>query len=288
MSDALNYLVKARPDAVGHYFAFLKACGTQLDPKTRDLISVISKVHSQTERGLRQYLGRALREGCTPAEVLDALLMAFPILGLAKIVWAVDIILAMDLPEFQPGALGAAGEWHDVLATRASRSAKRSASNATAAASSSTVPKRSGASTTAAARTRPPISRTSRWRVARSPAPARVGLRHPQRRLHQERQQPAQALAQQGRQGPLAGELVTPPPFLPHHTHRSKETGHESSQALAQAHPDRRGLRRTVGRWATNGMNMEGYGPISTGMGGASRPSTTAPPRWRRTRPRWR
>ena len=118
MSDALNYLVKARPDAVGHYFAFLKACGTQLDPKTRNLISVISKVHSQTERGLRQYLGRALREGCTPAEVLDALLMAFPMLGLAKIVWAVDVILALDLPEFQPGALGAAGEWHDVLATK--------------------------------------------------------------------------------------------------------------------------------------------------------------------------
>ncbi len=118
MSDALNYLVKARPDAIGHYFAFLKACGTQLDPKTRNLISVISKVHSQTERGLRQYLGRALREGCTPAEVLDALLMAFPMLGLAKIVWAVDIILAMDLPEFQPGALGAPGEWHDVMATK--------------------------------------------------------------------------------------------------------------------------------------------------------------------------
>ncbi|MBE0546317.1 MAG: Rieske 2Fe-2S domain-containing protein [Rubrivivax sp.] len=118
MSDALNYLLKARPDAVGHYFAFLKACGTQLDPKTRNLISVISKVHSQTERGLRQYLGRALREGCTPAEVLDALLMAFPMLGLARIVWAVDIILTLDLPEFQPGALGAPGEWHDVMATK--------------------------------------------------------------------------------------------------------------------------------------------------------------------------
>ncbi len=118
MSDALNYLVKARPDAVGHYFAFLKACGKHLDPKTRNLISVITKVYAQTERGFRQYLGRALREGCTPAEVLDALLMAFPTLGLAKIVWAVDIILAMDLPEFQPGALGSAGEWHDVMATR--------------------------------------------------------------------------------------------------------------------------------------------------------------------------
>ncbi|MDP3082905.1 MAG: Rieske 2Fe-2S domain-containing protein [Rubrivivax sp.] len=118
MSDALNYLIKARPDAVGHYFAFLKACGKHLDPKTRNLISVITKVHSQTERGFRQYLGRALREGCTPAEVLDALLMAFPTLGLARIVWAVDIILTMDLPEFQPGAMGAAGEWHDVMATR--------------------------------------------------------------------------------------------------------------------------------------------------------------------------
>ena len=107
MSEALTYLVKARPDALGPYLAFLKACGTKLDPKTRNLISVITKVHAQTERGLRQYLLRALREGASAAEVLDALLMAFPALGLSKIVWAVDVILAMDLPEFQPGALDA-------------------------------------------------------------------------------------------------------------------------------------------------------------------------------------
>ena len=119
MSDALNYLAKARPDAVGHYLKFLKACGTRLDPKTRNLISVITKVHSQTERGLRQYLGRALREGCTPAEILDALLMAFPALGLTKIIWAVDIILAMDLPGFSPEELQpceAEPSWHDVMA----------------------------------------------------------------------------------------------------------------------------------------------------------------------------
>jgi len=124
MSDALNFLVKARPEAMGQYFGFLKDCGKHLDPKTRNLISVITKVHAQTERGFRQYLNRALREGCTPAEVLDALLMAFPALGLAKIVWAVDIILAMELPGFDPAAFGtpgarpeAVGEWHDVMAT---------------------------------------------------------------------------------------------------------------------------------------------------------------------------
>ena len=135
MSDALSYLVKARPEAMGHYFAFLKDAGSHLDPKTRALISVITKVHAQTERGLRQYLKRALADGCTAAEVLDALLMAFPALGLAKIVWAVDVILAMDLPAFRLEALPASGPasaatqaqgvaaavvtWHDVIATDA-------------------------------------------------------------------------------------------------------------------------------------------------------------------------
>ena len=117
MSDALAYLAKTRPDAIGPYFQFLKAAGSKLDPKTRNLISVITKVHAQTERGLRQYLTRALREGCSAEEVLDAMLMAFPALGLAKIVWAVDIILAMDLPAFQPGAMGA-GEWHELMPTK--------------------------------------------------------------------------------------------------------------------------------------------------------------------------
>lgn len=130
MSDALTYLLKARPEALSHYFAFLKDAGKHLDPKTKNLISVITKVHAQTERGLQQYLKRALREGCTAVEVIDALLMAFPALGLAKIIWAVDVILAMKLPEFQPEALGRLAvpaaatapepaRWHDVMAASA-------------------------------------------------------------------------------------------------------------------------------------------------------------------------
>ncbi len=116
MSDALDYLVKARPDAMAPYLKFMKEAGKHLDPKTRDLISVITKVHSQTERGLRQYLMRALRNGCSPREVIDALLMAFPALGLAKIVWAADVILKMDLPEFRPENLDKKPDWHDLLA----------------------------------------------------------------------------------------------------------------------------------------------------------------------------
>lgn len=114
MSDALNYLMAARPDAIKPYFTFLKESGKHLDPRTRDLISVITKVATQTERGFRQYLARALRNGATPNEVLDALLMAFPILGLTKINWAVDILLDMDIPEFAPEALTSEECWHTV------------------------------------------------------------------------------------------------------------------------------------------------------------------------------
>jgi nitrite reductase/ring-hydroxylating ferredoxin subunit/alkylhydroperoxidase/carboxymuconolactone decarboxylase family protein YurZ len=116
VSDALNFLVKTRPAAMQSYFAFLKEAGSHLDPKTRNLISVITKVHAQTENGLRQYLTRALREGATPDEVLDALLMAFPALGLARIVWAVDVILKMDIPGFHPERMSAGPAWHDVIA----------------------------------------------------------------------------------------------------------------------------------------------------------------------------
>ncbi|GMR17321.1 MAG: hypothetical protein BMS9Abin32_402 [Gammaproteobacteria bacterium] len=115
MSDALNYLIKARPEAMTAYFAFLKESGKHLDPKTRSLISVITKIDSQTERGLRQYLPRALRDGATPHEILDAILMAFPTLGLAKIVWAIDILLDMDIPEFRAELLDAEPEWHDLI-----------------------------------------------------------------------------------------------------------------------------------------------------------------------------
>ena len=114
MSDALDYLVNTRPEAMKAYFKFLKEAGKALDPKTRALITVITKVATQTENGFRQYLVRALQAGCTPGEILDAILQAFPALGLTKIVWAVEILLAMDLPQFRAENMGAEKRWHAV------------------------------------------------------------------------------------------------------------------------------------------------------------------------------
>ena len=116
MSDALNYLMKVRPDVMKFYFAFVKQAGEHLDSKTRAIITVITKVDNQTETGLRQYLVRALQAGVTADEIIDALFLAFPTLGLTKIIWAVDIILEMDIPKFNPQSLGLKESWHNVIA----------------------------------------------------------------------------------------------------------------------------------------------------------------------------
>lgn len=98
------------------YFTFLRDNGSRLDPKTRILISIITKVATQTEAGLKQYTRRALSLQIPADEILDAILMAFPALGLSKIVWAVDVLLSMDIPGFTLEPPGQTLGWHDVCA----------------------------------------------------------------------------------------------------------------------------------------------------------------------------
>ena len=116
MSDALDYLLQVRKDAMRPYFDFLREGGKHLDPKTRALLSVITKVSGRTDAGFRQYLVRALQAGNTPDEILDALLACMPMLGLSKVIWAIEIILQMDIPGFRPELLGTDAKWHELAA----------------------------------------------------------------------------------------------------------------------------------------------------------------------------
>lgn len=117
MSEALDFLLAARPEAMRAYFRFLREAGKHLDPRTRALISIITKVAAQTDDGFRQYIARGLQAGLSANEILDGLLMAFPALGLSKIIWAVDLLLEMDIPEFRLEAMNAQpGQWHRVAA----------------------------------------------------------------------------------------------------------------------------------------------------------------------------
>ena len=119
MSDALKYLMQTRPEVMESYFSFVKKSGEHLDDRTKAIISVITKVDKQTDRGFRQYLNRALRLGVTANEIIDALFVAFPTLGLSKIVWAIDILLDMDIPGFLPENMQSPAAWHNVMTEKA-------------------------------------------------------------------------------------------------------------------------------------------------------------------------
>ncbi len=115
MSDALKYLMQIRPREMEDYFSFLKNSGKHLDDKTKAIISVITKVDKQTATGFRQYLKRALALGVTANQIIDALFVAFPTLGLSKIIWAIDILLEMDMAEFDPENMREGLSWHELI-----------------------------------------------------------------------------------------------------------------------------------------------------------------------------
>ena len=92
---------QARPEAVSHLLQFFKESGRNLEPKTRFLISIVTKVINFSPRGLRQYVRRAMEEGASADEVLDAVMCAYPCAGLTRVVDAIDVILALDIPEFE-------------------------------------------------------------------------------------------------------------------------------------------------------------------------------------------
>lgn len=109
-----EFLEKARPEAMTHLMAFFKESGKHLDPKTRFLISVVTKVINYSPRGLKQYIKRAMESGATKDEVLDAILCAYPCAGLTKVCDAATVYLDMGLGEVTAAAKPAAapaGHW---------------------------------------------------------------------------------------------------------------------------------------------------------------------------------
>ena len=96
--SGLQWLSRERPEAMGHLLALFRESGRHLDPKTRFLISIVTKVVRLSPRGLRQYIPRAMREGATRDEVLDAILCAYPAAGLTNVLEAVQVLRSLDLP----------------------------------------------------------------------------------------------------------------------------------------------------------------------------------------------
>jgi nitrite reductase/ring-hydroxylating ferredoxin subunit/alkylhydroperoxidase/carboxymuconolactone decarboxylase family protein YurZ len=90
-----EFLSKVRPKAMEHLLAFFRESATHLDPKTRFLISVVTKTINFSPRGLKQYVKKAMEAGATKDEVIDAILCAYPCAGLTKVADAAGVLLEM-------------------------------------------------------------------------------------------------------------------------------------------------------------------------------------------------
>ena len=178
MSDALNYLLKARPEAMAAYFKFLKGAGKHLDPKD-------AQPHLGDHQG-----ARADRERAAPVPHAGAAgrclrrrgdrCAADNIPG----VWASPKSSGRltDLghePAGVPAGSASAHEpsWHDVARDGRNRRTARPPTLDCDGRSLFVYRKgaRAARSTTAAARTRSPTSRISRSRERSSPVPSTSG-----------------------------------------------------------------------------------------------------------------
>jgi len=77
MSRALDFLMQARPQAMGAYFTFLRttAAGSSQDPRP-DFGDRQGRRRNRTRPGAVH--AQALQAGASADEILDALMMAFP------------------------------------------------------------------------------------------------------------------------------------------------------------------------------------------------------------------
>ncbi len=98
-----KFLAKSRGEAVKHLLGFLGRSGDHLEPKTKYLIYCAVQTMNFSERGLRQYIPKAIEAGASEDEVIDAILQAYPGGGLGRVVDALDVFLSLGYGGELPG-----------------------------------------------------------------------------------------------------------------------------------------------------------------------------------------
>lgn len=92
----MKNILKEAPKVGEAFFAFTKAIreSSNLDPKTMELILVGIFAAHRGLRGIGTHVERAKAAGATKDEILSAILLATPVVGITNVTLAVDAALA--------------------------------------------------------------------------------------------------------------------------------------------------------------------------------------------------
>lgn len=91
-ADGLALLSERRGEAAQAYLALLGALGKTLDPRTKQLILLALQTTQGSRRALRRHVPRALQNGSTHDEVIDAICLALPVAGLTRVTEALSAV----------------------------------------------------------------------------------------------------------------------------------------------------------------------------------------------------
>ena len=83
--DGLKLLEGARPEVVRAHQGLMRVLGQSLPPATRQLILVALATVQESPSTLRRHVTRALAAGAHADQIIDAVILALPVAGLARV-----------------------------------------------------------------------------------------------------------------------------------------------------------------------------------------------------------
>jgi len=92
--DGLTYLMSERKDVVKSYQNLLSKLGTHLDDKTRELIVLSLQITTHEPEAVKILIPKLMKYGASPDEIVDAVLLTIPNVGLTTIIKLLPKVLA--------------------------------------------------------------------------------------------------------------------------------------------------------------------------------------------------
>ncbi len=92
--DGLTYLLSERKDVVKSYQNLLSNLTVTLDDKTRELIVLSLQITTHEPEAVKILIPKLLKIGATPDEIVDAVLLTIPNVGLTTVIKLLPKVLS--------------------------------------------------------------------------------------------------------------------------------------------------------------------------------------------------
>jgi len=91
--DGLTFLMENRKEVLKNYQKMVGSLGNHLDEKTRQLIMLAIQINSPSPEAIKILIPKVIRAGATRDEIIDALILTMPVVGLSTVLRMLPFIL---------------------------------------------------------------------------------------------------------------------------------------------------------------------------------------------------